>query len=174
MLAPVRPTDDRTVSAGPDALIKMTETETESPDSRDDEEDEEAQMGPPDCPICLDPKDDMYVMICGHKICNDCRPVLIAHGQFVACPICRFPFTAVGIAARHEVGQIPADIYQGMIQHIIHEQVVEEQIIQEPVYRAIRRNRHERDERRYECIGNVVCSFLAMIFIFSFFLLSSN
>ena len=172
MLTQTRPIEhNATVPIGSTKLSEYYKSDGDD----DNEDDEESQKVDQECPICLDPRDNMYVLFCGHKVCDECKLLLIQHGQFNECPICRFPLTVVGLVARYNNDQIPQEIYQEMIQHMIHEPVMDEQIIQEPGGRAVRRHRHRQIDRDHhkECLGNVVCSVLGILFIFAFFFLSN-
>ena len=42
-----------------------------------------------ECPICLDDKEQFHFLICGHKICLDCKNEMYRHNCLHRCPICR-------------------------------------------------------------------------------------
>ena len=50
-----------------------------------------------ECPICIEEKQDMFALICGHTVCNDCKILLIQHNQLNVCPLCRIPLNWNGI-----------------------------------------------------------------------------
>ena len=55
-----------------------------------------------ECPICLDEKQDIIVLLCGHELCRDCKKELIEHNVLNKCPLCRTPLNWIGFLEKIE------------------------------------------------------------------------
>ena len=129
-----------------------------------------------ECPICIEERDSMIALICGHTVCSECRILLIQHSQLDMCPICRFPLNWNGILRSYENN----DNYQftdHVVGEILNANILppENNRIQVNNVNLNGRNVRIHRERNTEFIYNIGAAFVTVIFIILFwFMISGN
>lgn len=129
-----------------------------------------------ECPICIEERDSMIALICGHMVCNECRILLIEHNQLDMCPLCRFPLNFNGLLQCYENN----DNYQlnnRIVGEILNANILppENNRIQVNNVNLNGRNVPIHRERNTEFIYNIGAAFVTVIFIILFwFMISGN
>ncbi len=137
---------------------------------------ESQEVSLPECPICIEPKENMFALVCGHTVCNDCKILLIQHNQLNVCPLCRIPLNWNGILQLYE-GNDDVPFSRHVVGAIVSANIAPPENIR---LREVNRNIEARDirihrERNREFMYNMCAALVAIIFIILFwFMIAGN
>ena len=129
-----------------------------------------------ECPICIEEKQNMFALICGHTVCTDCKILLIQHNQLNVCPLCRLPLNWNGILQIYE-GNQHSEIADDVIGEVIDADEIEPT---REVRRGNNANVNVRDlrmhrERSRDFVYNICACIVSVIFVLLFWVaMTSN
>ncbi|MHA2082216.1 MAG: RING-HC finger protein [Candidatus Thorarchaeota archaeon] len=128
-----------------------------------------------ECPICIEPKGNMYALVCGHTVCTECKTLLIQHNQLNVCPLCRFPLNWNGILQLYEGGDnVPFSRH--VVGEIVNANISPPENIRQPEANRDIEARHIRihRERAREFAYNMCAAIVGVIFIILFWVLIAD
>ena len=129
-----------------------------------------------ECPICIEPKADMFALVCGHTVCSECKVLLIRHEQLNVCPLCRFPLNWNGILQLYEDSD-DTQFNRHVVGEIINANISPPENIRprndnpDPNMRNVRIDR----ERSQEFMYNMCAALVGVVFVIMFwFMIAGN